>query len=166
MILRKFTKDDFYILEKWVTSADLLFQFAGATWQFPLTIGQIEQYQKNFPLRQFYTGCTDGGHPVAFGEIIRGDVNSPRLGRLLVGNSTERGQGLGLQFVNLLTEECKKSSHDSTVYLYVFENNLSAIRCYRKAGFTNDSAGSITFMKGDLPYTATIMSKSLIENKI
>ena len=108
MDLRKYTDDDFNVLNSWITDADLLFQFAGTAWTFPLTRKQMQDYQALHPDRQFYIAHDDHQQPFAFGEIIIGDINTPRLGRLLVGEKESRGKGLGLHFVNMLVKECKR----------------------------------------------------------
>lgn len=145
MHLRKYFSSDFELLDSWVTSAELLFQFAGTAWTYPLDENQIRNYQGNYPERQFFMGINEENNPFAFGEIIVGDVNSPRLGRLLIGESKSRGKGLGLSFVNLLIKECRQKIETDVIYLYVFPDNSSAIRCYEKAGFKFVPDRSLTF---------------------
>ncbi|WP_159467574.1 GNAT family N-acetyltransferase [Dyadobacter sp. 3J3] len=165
MRLRKYLPADFYLLNSWMTSAELLFQFAGTAWTFPLDENQIHQYQVTFPERQFYIGCDELDNPFAFGEIIVGDINSPRLGRLLVGESVSRGKGLGLIFVNMLIEECRTKIDTRIIYLYVFHDNFRAIRCYQKAGFKFIPDKSITFTHNDRDQIALLMKYSFLDSK-
>ena len=46
MYLRKYQDSDFSLLAQWVTSPDLLFQFAGTDFSFPLTQNQLTQEAK------------------------------------------------------------------------------------------------------------------------
>lgn len=132
--LRKYTPADFHYLSSWITDADLLFQFAGPDWSFPLTEEQLKNYQQKFPFKQFYIGLQDE-KPFAFGEIIWNETISPRLGRLLIGGADNRSKGLGRQFIQLLITECKAIFNPGAIHLFVLENNKQAITCYLKCGF-------------------------------
>lgn len=135
MHLRKYQASDFALLAQWVTSPALLFQFAGIDFTYPLTLEQLDHYQSTYPDRLFYIACLPNNEPLAFGEISPQDNNVPRLGRLLVGDTTKRGKGLGAIFVQLLVNECVKLYNCSFIELYVLTSNAQAIRCYEKIGF-------------------------------
>ncbi|MBE9463018.1 GNAT family N-acetyltransferase [Dyadobacter subterraneus] len=163
MNLRKYLPSDFGLLNSWVTTAELLFQFAGTAWTYPLDEKQVQKYQATFPDRQFYMGIDDENNAFAFGEIIVGDINSPRLGRLLIGDSASRGKGLGHSFVNLLIDECRQRIETDVIYLYVFPDNSSAIRCYEKAGFTFVPDKSVTFKYDDVDQIALLMEYRVLD---
>lgn len=135
MFLRKYADSDFPVLKSWVTDAKLLFLFAGGNWSYPLEFEQVRDYQLAHPLKQSYLLCDDEGHPVAFGELITGDVNSPRLGRLLVGGEENRGKGIGKILIQHLITESRKRNPEDFIHLFVFEENTPAIRCYENMGF-------------------------------
>lgn len=132
--LRKYTPADFHYLSSWITDADLLFQFAGPDWSFPITEEQLENYQQKFPHKQFYIGLQNET-PFGFGEIIGNETVSPRLGRLLIGGEANRGIGLGQLFIQLLIAECTALFNPEAIHLFVLENNKQAISCYLKCGF-------------------------------
>ncbi|SEI97410.1 Protein N-acetyltransferase, RimJ/RimL family [Dyadobacter koreensis] len=157
MRLKKYTVEDFDLLRSWVTDAELLFQFAGTAWTFPLTQSQIFEYQKQYPERQFYMAFDSEEKAFAFGEIIVNDINTPRLGRLLVGEKNNRGKGLGGKFVDLLIQECKQRLNPDIIYLYVFEDNHPAISCYEKSGFVLDKENKIIFPHENTEHVALIM---------
>ncbi|MBT33579.1 MAG: hypothetical protein CMO01_28270 [Thalassobius sp.] len=135
-MLQEFKLSDFYLLQEWVTSSELLFRFGGSTFQYPLNEKQIEDYLIVHPDRKFYIDFLEDGRPYAFGEIIPQDNDSVRLGRLLIGNPTERGKGLGVKFVNALLKEAKSHFKVNSVDLFVIKGNTAAIRCYHKVGFS------------------------------
>jgi len=157
MHLKKYTNEDFDLLESWITDAELLFQFAGTAWKFPMTLRQMMDYQSQFPERQFYLAYDAQNEPFAFGEIITNDKNTPRLGRLLIGKQDSRGKGLGVKFIQLLIEECNQRLAPDIIYLYVFENNHPAVRCYEKAGFISDKENRIIFSYEDTEHIALVM---------
>lgn len=157
MYLKKYTTDQFLTLHSWVENADMLFRFAGTAWKYPLTELQITDYQLQHPERQFYMAYLDDTNPFAFGEIIVNDINTPRLGRLLVGGESSRGKGLGGKLIELLIQECMQQLAPKVIYLYVFENNLPAIRCYEKAGFVTDPGNKIIFNHDGTEHVALVM---------
>ncbi|WP_299291150.1 GNAT family protein [uncultured Mucilaginibacter sp.] len=135
MTITKYSSNYFHFLSRWITNADLLFQFAGTEFSYPITEKQIEHYQHKNPDRSFYIGLNKENEAVAFGEIIPQENNIPRIGRLLIGNPADRGKGFGTSFIHLLLAECKKRFQTETVELFVLEDNLPAIHCYQKIGF-------------------------------
>lgn len=143
-MLRPYTKTDFPFLEKWVDSAELLLQFAGTDFSWPLTEKQLSDYQNLHPDRSFYMGTTGNQVPFAFGEIIPQENNIPRLGRIIIGDSASRGKGLGRQFVNLLLEECWSKNFKQAVDLFVWDKNTAAIKCYQAVGFIYNPEKEIT----------------------
>ncbi|SER06745.1 GNAT family N-acetyltransferase [Pedobacter rhizosphaerae] len=134
-MLQAYTSAYFHILESWVTDADLLLQFSGTDFSYPITEKQIEDYQLLHPDRRFYIGYTADGVPFAFGEIIPQENGCPRLARILVGNSALRGQGLGRSFIKMLLTESIKLYRTKRVELFTWEKNYAAIRCYESVGF-------------------------------
>ncbi|CAN5495899.1 hypothetical protein BH11BAC2_BH11BAC2_21720 [soil metagenome] len=134
-MLKSFLETDFYLLEKWVQTPEILFEFAGTTFTFPLTYLQIVNYQLQFPDRLLYLGYTPEGRAFAFGEIIPQCTNIPRLGRILVGEQSDRGKGLGKYFIKLLISECTRRFLTAKVELYVMEENKIAQQTYKSLGF-------------------------------
>lgn len=135
MTLTQYSTKYFTFLNRWIIDENLLFQFAGTEFSYPITEKQIADYQHKNPDRNFYIGLNEVNEPVAFGEIIPQENNIPRIGRLLIGNPNERGKGYGTSFIHLLLVECKKKFQTNTVELFVLEDNLPAINCYQKIGF-------------------------------
>lgn len=135
MMIKLYDNLNFKLLESWVTDAELLFQFSGTDFSFPLTERQIMDYQIEYPDRRFYLGYSADNLPTAFGEVIPQDSGYPRLGRILIGQPDLRGQGLGRKFIESLVEECRRLYNIDTVELFVWEKNYAAIRCYESVGF-------------------------------
>lgn len=135
MTLTKYSSKYFTFLNRWITDANLLFQFAGTEFSYPLNEKQIENYQHKNSERCFYIGLNGANEAVAFGEIIPQENQIPRIGRLLIGNPAERGKGYGTVFIHLLLAQCKEQFQTNVVELFVLEDNHSAIKCYHKIGF-------------------------------
>lgn len=134
-MIKPYTSSDFKLLDAWVTDADLLLQFSGTDFSYPLTEEQIVEYCARHPDRRLYIGYTVNGVPFAFGEIIPQESGYPRLARILVGEPMHRGQGLGRYFIRLLVRECKRLYNTDSVELFTWEKNYPAIKCYESVGF-------------------------------
>lgn len=133
-MLKPYTSDDFKLLEKWVTDEELLLQFAGTDFSYPMTTQQIATYQSSYPERRFYVAY-EHEVPFAFGEIILQDSGIPKLARILIGESLLRGKGLGGKFIKSLLAESARLYNTKTVELLVWDQNIAAIKCYERAGF-------------------------------
>lgn len=135
MTITQYNPTYFDFLTRWVTDADLLFQFAGTEFTYPITEAQIAAYQQRNSDRCFYIELDEANEAVAFGEIIPQENEIPRIGRLLIGNPAECGKGYGTAFIYLLLAQCKTQFITNTVELFVLKDNLPAINCYQKIGF-------------------------------
>lgn len=151
-MIRKYLAVDFEILEKWVINKELLLQFSGTDFSFPITKDQIERYQKANPEGVFYIGLDHNLEPYAFGEIIPQLNNVPRLARILIGEELRRGRGFGQLFVNDLVQECITLYDCKTIELFVLDQNHSAIRCYQKVGFEYLPERQMTMIYEDMQY--------------
>lgn len=134
-MIKPYSSSDFKLLASWVTDAELLLQFSGTDFTFPLSEQKLADYQTAHPDRHLYIGYNAEGIPFAFGEIIPQESGYPRLARILVGEPSLRNQGLGRYFINLLVAESKRLYHTNTVELFTWEKNYAAIRCYEAVGF-------------------------------
>lgn len=143
-MLKPFSMDFYPLLEHWITGKDILFQYSGTYFSYPITGEQITVYMMKHPERKLYLGFTDDDIPYAFGEIIPKEENPPRLARLLIGDPALRGKGLGETFVRELVGEAYRQLQTTVIDLFVLENNLPAIRCYRKVGFDFLPEGDFT----------------------
>lgn len=163
-MIRKYTNADFPILESWITDADTLFRFAGVEWQYPFTREEMQAYLDKHPggQRQFYLGLHENGEPYAFGQIISGDAHSPRIGRLLVGEPSERGRGLGQRFISELIEETKALyPNEKTICLFVFDDNAVGIGCYSKLGFRFSEEGHFILPHNGVEHKVMKMEKEI-----
>lgn len=143
--LQNFEPKDFQQLIEWIPSQEFLLQWGGPGFTYPLTLSQLENYvngaNNNDSSVLVYKVIHKYSNKV-IGHISLGKLDkknkSARIGKVLVGDETVRGQGIG----QLMMEEMLKVAFEDfalhRVSLGVFEFNKSAIRCYEKAGFTKE----------------------------
>jgi RimJ/RimL family protein N-acetyltransferase len=146
--LEPFERHDFDRLIGWVESEEMLMQWAGPIFRWPLTREQLEAYLRASevpdPPRLIFraveraTGHTGGrvvGH-VELGAIDRRN-GSATLSRVLVDPGL-RGAGIGQAMVHRVLEIGFEEMGLHRVDLYVFDFNRSAIGCYERLGFARE----------------------------
>lgn len=143
--LELFTSDDFNELISWITSEEFLHQWAGPNFSFPLNKDQLETYIKdaNGPnSTKLIYKVVDEETKSTVGHISLGNIDfknkSARIGRVLVGKSKGRGQGLGQQMLKEIVSIAFQQYNLHRVSLGVFDFNIPAIKCYEKVGFKKE----------------------------
>lgn len=135
MKLIPFQSTDFQTLIRWIIDEDTMLRFAGVGFSYPLCEKQLEDYIAKYPDRLIYLAVDETEKPFAYGEVIPQDKNSARLGHLIVGESDQRGKGLGQKLIRLLNQEAQRKLEVKTMDLFLLGGNLAAERCYLKYGF-------------------------------
>lgn len=146
--LRPFTKAHFFWLDKWIESKRELFQFAGSLFDFPIQDMQKDSYlsdNKRLPF-QMLADKTVVGHI----EIYQESDEQAKLCRILVGEKSTRGKGIGEAAITLALDHCFTELSCKKVHLNVYDWNISAIKCYEKCGMKiNPHVTSITHFENE-----------------
>ena len=132
--LTKFTNADINQLISWVTSPELLKQFAGPDFTYPLTHKQIENLIRNPDRRLYKVVALPDEKSIGHAEIYLAQ-ESTFLCRILIGDESLRGNGIGLQIVKELLRIAFNELNRPRVELNVYVRNKNAIQCYKNAGF-------------------------------
>jgi RimJ/RimL family protein N-acetyltransferase len=151
MHLIPFTKTHYHTLLNWVKEPETLFLFAGIGFSYPLTSEQLDQYIASNPDRKLYLGIDEHQMPIAYGEIIPQGEYSARLGHLIIGESQNRGKGVGQLFIKALNDLAIHDLQIKNMDLFVLEGNRPAINCYLKSGF-NFIPNNFTITYQEKPY--------------
>lgn len=171
IILEYFTKDDFESLLHWIPNEELLVNWAGTQFRFPLTAKKLEGYiQEANDFDQsdkFIYKAVDSENGQTVGHISLTAINrynrSARITRVLVGDIAARGQGIGEQMVKALMKIGFGQLRLHRMSLGVYDINESAIRCYRKCGFNND--GVLRDIQRHHDTYWSLMEMSILENE-
>lgn len=126
--------NDYDRLIGWIDSAEILMQFAGPAFHFPLTHEQLSESLNDEKRLSFVVVEDSTNEAIGHAEIYKAD-NSAFFGRLLIGDEQRRGKGTGLSVVSALLRIAFDDLNYSLAELNVFDWNVAAIRCYQKAGF-------------------------------
>jgi RimJ/RimL family protein N-acetyltransferase len=150
IILQQFTDQDFENFISWVDNQNELIQFAGPIFQFPLTIEQLNDYLIDPNRHPFKIVLSSSNLAIGHCEAYRISNDSVRLCRILIGNKSYRGQGLGYKATQRLIEWCVNNLKPKTIDLNVYDFNTTAIKCYEKIGFNKTIDTKKTINKGEI----------------
>ncbi|MCD5323227.1 MULTISPECIES: GNAT family N-acetyltransferase [Pontibacillus] len=140
--LQPFTSSDFSRLMDWIPSPDLLVQWSGSQFSFPLSEDQLEDYihgANQDGADRFIYKINEEGKTVGHISLGRIDyVNrSARIGKVFVHESM-RGKGIAPQAVEKVLQLAFEDLNLHRVTLGVFHFNTSAIQCYKRVGFQTE----------------------------
>jgi RimJ/RimL family protein N-acetyltransferase len=142
--LRPFTSADFLRLIGWITSPEMLIQWAGPTqFTFPLSREQLELYSRGSegatPIRKVFTARDSSGDVLGHIELGALDFanQSGTLCRVLIAPPL-RGRGLSVPMV----QEALRIGFDEMglrrIELRVYSFNAPAIKSYLRTGFVQE----------------------------
>ncbi|AKI97653.1 GNAT family N-acetyltransferase [Kosmotoga pacifica] len=143
--LKMFERNDFERLIGWIESPEFLFQWAGTIFSYPLDELQLEEYIQGAegvqPIRRIFKAVDINANTVV-GHIELNNIDLrnkvARISRVLVGEPSMRGKGVGAQMIRKLLEIGFNQLGLHRIELLVFDFNKAAIRCYEKVGFVKE----------------------------
>jgi RimJ/RimL family protein N-acetyltransferase len=169
--LEYFTTNDFQLLIDWIDNEDLLTNWAGSQFRFPLTAEKLDWYLKD--ANDFEDSGTliykaiDMETNQTVGHISLTAINrrnrSARITRVLVGNNAERGKGIGENITKALMQIGFEDLNLHRMSLGVYTFNEPGIRCYKKCGFKTDGILRDITRHGDAFWS--LMEMSILENE-
>ena len=133
--LEKFTEIDFERLINWIETEEILVQFSGPIFKFPLTKEQLSEYSHSEKIIPFKIVNLETNEIIGHSEIYRTENNEVKLCRILIGDENQRGKGIGKKIINELVKYSYKELNAEKIELNVYDWNKSAIVCYEKTGF-------------------------------
>ncbi|SHG87536.1 GNAT family N-acetyltransferase [Pedobacter caeni] len=157
--LQPFEEEDFQRLISWLDNEELLVQFGGPLFSFPLTSAQLQNYKNDKSRLSFKVISLPDQEVIGHAELFPSDEEKTiKICRVLIGAETKRGQGSGQQVINELLKISFLQLGKEKVELNVYDWNTNAIKCYEKAGFIlNANKTSQMVIKGNT-WTAVNMS--------
>lgn len=132
--LKPFKIDDWEYLQNWIHSEAKLIQFAGPIFSFPIDQKQVENYLSK-PNRTVFK-IDNENQTIGTAEISSEKENVAKLARILIGEKSMRGKGIGTELINKLGNYAFDELNKSEIILNVYSWNIGAIKCYEKAGYS------------------------------
>jgi len=142
LVLRKFCREDFPFLKRWITSQRFCIQWSGPHFSYPLDDDQLEHYfsvveDDRIPDIGFMAVSEDSTMPV--GHIKIGNVDAAAgtgtLQFVIIGDEGNRNKGMGRELVSKAVAYGFDTLGLQSINLKVFDFNAAALACYRKIGF-------------------------------
>lgn len=133
--LKPFKIDDWKYIKKWTSSESELIQFAGAIFSFPVDRKQIRSYLSDSN-RTVFKIENESKQSIGIAEISIVKENVAKLARILIGEKSMRGKGIGTELINKLTKYGFNILKKEKIILNVYSWNIGAIKCYEKVGFS------------------------------
>ncbi len=133
--LERFETNDFERLINWVDSEELLVQFGGPIFTFPLTADQLDEYISDPQRSVFKVIELPANNVIGHAELVPSDHKTVKICRILIGDKSKRGKGLGQELINELLEMSFLQLGFEKAELNVYDWNIGAIKCYEKNGF-------------------------------
>lgn len=133
--LEPFGPADFDRFILWIGNKELLLQIAGPYFSYPLTPAQLQNYLNDNNSFAFNIVDTLSNSVIGHAEIIPGDNKVCKLDKVLIGDETNRGKGIGRYIINLLLAFSFENLEAEKVELNVFDWNIGAIKSYERSGF-------------------------------
>ncbi len=165
--IEPFEISDFVTLISWIDSEEMLMQFSGPTFTFPLTNEQLKINLEDKNKFAYRVVDLSTNLMMGYSEIYLLDKTSALLARIIIGDPEFRGKGFGQQIVKNLLEISFNQLEVEKAELNVFDWNINAIKCYEKVGFTiNPDKIYTREIKGEI-WTAMnmVIDKSSWKNK-
>ncbi|MEO6549412.1 MAG: GNAT family protein [Ferruginibacter sp.] len=143
--LEHFQEKDFSELIKWVSDEEILMNWSGSLFRFPLSVSSLQWYIRDTNIindsEAFVYKAIDGqGNSV--GHISLGGISwknrSARITRVLIGDTTQHGKGRCQFMIKEALRIAFTELNLHRVSLGVYLDNTAAARCYQKAGFVSE----------------------------
>ena len=167
--LEPFVQSDFQQLINWVDSEELLIQWSGSLFSFPLTISSLEWYVRDTNVINdsdaFVYKAVDTETGNVVGHISLGGLSwknrSSRISRVLVSPDAMQ-KGICQQMTKAVLKIGFEELGLHRIGLGVYENNKAALNCYLKSGLDIEGvARDILWYNGEF---LSMVEMSILEN--
>ncbi|QDO94243.1 GNAT family N-acetyltransferase [Formosa sediminum] len=163
--LKSFKIEDWKYLKKWISSESELIQFAGQIFSFPIDQKQVELYLSESK-RTVFKIENENNETIGIAEISIPEENVAKLARILIGEKSMRGKGVGTELINKLTEYGFSNLKKERIILNVYSWNIGAIKCYEKVGFSKTDKPKKLVKVGNENWETIEMEKKPVANNV
>ncbi|MCW3093597.1 MAG: hypothetical protein JWP81_4666 [Ferruginibacter sp.] len=143
--LEHFQEGDFAELIEWIHDEDILMNWSGNLFRYPLSNESLAWYTEDTNVVNeseafVYKAINSTGKTV--GHISLGGISwknrSARITRVLIGDATQRGKGCCQGMIKEVLKIAFDELNLHRVSLGVYHSNTPATKCYEKAGFVTE----------------------------
>ena len=139
--LAYFTEEDFSQLQEWISDDEILMNWSGALFSFPLTTESLSWYIEDVndltKSEAFIYKAIETDTRKTVGHISLGGISTKnragRISRVFVAPEYQ-GRGYCKEMVRAVLKICFEELKLHRICLGVYDFNIAAISCYKKAG--------------------------------
>lgn len=153
-----FSAADFDAFISWVNTEELLVTIAGNVFTWPLTAPQLQKYLELENSHSFTVVDAAEHKKIGHAEIVLSGRDMYKIDKLIIGETANRGKGIGQAVINELLLYSFTKLDAEIVELNVFDWNRAGIRCYEKCGFVMNNDKQAVFEVGDKSWIALNMT--------
>ena len=169
--LAYFEESDFEQLINWVSNEELMLNWAGAMFNFPLTKESMQWYLSDVndiaTSSAFVYKVIDEDTNDVIGHISLGGISkknkSARITRVLIGDTINKGKGYCKQMVEAILKFGFETLKLHRIELGVYDFNIAAINCYKKAGLSIEGTSRDCLLYKDKWWS--LVEMSILENE-
>ncbi len=169
--LELFEQKDFEQLISWITSEELLINWSGSLFNYPLTNESLKWYLNDTNIAgssdAFVFKAIDTENGETIGHISLGGLSwknrSARISRVLTGNNTEKNKGCCRGMVKAVLQIGFEELNLHRIGLGVYEDNIPALKCYEKSGFKIEGISREILWQNN--YWRSMIEMSILEDE-
>ena len=164
--LAYFEAADFDQLIGWINNENLLLQWSGGMFNFPLTTESMQWYLSDVndinTSTAFLYKVIDTDANKVIGHISLGGISKKnklgRITRVLIGDTSSIGKGYCKQMIQAILKIGFEEMHLHRIELGVYDFNTAAIKCYQNAGMTIEGISRDCLLNKDKYWSLVNMS--------
>ncbi len=169
--LEYFTRADFPQLIDWINTEELLINWAGSLFHFPLTDKSMEWYISDTndvaSSNAFVYKVVEETSGETVGHISLGNISqknrSARISRVLIGSNEHKGKGYCKQMIREVLRFGFEELKLHRISLGVYDFNKPAIKCYQSSGFMIEGVTRDTLQHNNEWWS--LVEMSILENE-
>ena len=127
---------DFTYIKNWISDERAHALWCANLLSFPLSTDSLRQYLREHEYDRGYVFVDKENRPVGFFIYVVNEQEKSGFLKFIMVDNRLRGQGYGTEMLRQLLQGVYANTDVSSVKLSVFDVNISARKCYEKAGFT------------------------------
>ena len=133
MHLHPATPEDLQTVLTWIETPEQLKRWGGPLLTWPPQASQTWR-QIEADTHIVFTLVGESGEVAGLGQTLRREENAVHLGRIILSPGL-RGKGVGRVLMEKLIEKGKELFNPQYFSLYVYNDNIPAVRLYKSMGF-------------------------------
>jgi RimJ/RimL family protein N-acetyltransferase len=152
MKIRPYSTSDFSYIKEWNNNEKVHALWCANLLPYPLSFEDLHNTLKEEEKKwnQYaFTVIKEDGTPIGFFCLGLNYKDNSGFLKFVILDNNERGKGFGTEMINKIMEYSFIVANLGSIKLVVFDNNIPAIKGYKKAGFVESTYHPNSFQFGN-----------------